>query len=164
MPIWFLGWIGYGIFYVNFSEFQDRLAAIATLMIAYIAHLMVIRSEVPPTNRTSLIYWLVYGSIFVNIACMIDSINRRNNEEEMWQTWAAYLTMVYQGLFFLVIIVFIFCHMLIWKPSYTIKPGIEMLLNPFDWKNEECNNYFNDKVLRNNDIEMQIVPYPSKQN
>ena len=44
VPIWFLGWIGFGIFYVDFEEFQDRLAAIATLMIAYVTHLMVIRS------------------------------------------------------------------------------------------------------------------------
>ena len=95
---------------------------------------------------------------------MIDSIAHKNVEGHKWDTWAAILTISYQVLFFLVVLVLICFHFFLWKPSYTIKPGIEMLLNPFEWENEKCNEMFDKKVKDNDDIRMKILQYPVKSN
>lgn len=162
VPIWFLGWIGFGIFYVDFEEFQDRLAAIATLMIAYVTHLFIVKDELPKTSRPPLIYLLIYLSIGINIGCMIDSIVSRNETEQRWDTWVAILTIAYQGLFLLVVLIFIFLHQLKWKPSYTIRPGVEILVDTISWKNKECDEYFHRKRQDNASIGMKFIEYPSE--
>ena len=73
---------------------------------------------------------------------MIDSIIQKDEEEERWDTWAAIVTLTYQVLFFLAILAMILLHEFKWKPSYTIKPGIDLLVDTLAWKNEQCDKYF----------------------
>ena len=67
---------------------------------------------------------------------MIDSIIQKDEVDDRWDTWAAIVTLVYQGLFFAVIVIMICLHEFKWKPSYTIKPGIDLLVDTLTWKNE----------------------------
>ena len=54
-------------------------------------------------------------------------------------------------------------HQFLWKPSYTIKPGIEFLVDTLTWKNEKCNKHFSKKRDENERLGMKFIEYPSKE-
>lgn len=59
LPLWLLGLISLGIFFQS-NELADRIASIATVMIAHIAFMPVIRGQLPPSPRIAFIEILVY--------------------------------------------------------------------------------------------------------
>ena len=76
--MWILGFIGLIMFFENF-KLSLRIGTTASLMMAYITHLGNIRKELPQVSHTSLIYWLIYGSILVNILCLVESLMHLND-------------------------------------------------------------------------------------
>ena len=73
LPIWILGWVSLAVFFQDWG-LADRIASIATLMVAYTAFMGVIRQELPPSSSITFIEILVYGSITMNIICLIESV------------------------------------------------------------------------------------------
>ena len=51
-----------------------------------------------------------------------------------------------------------------WKPSYNIKPGIELAFRMDEWSNADCDDYFNKKAKFNyeNFTESTIKDYVDK--
>ena len=54
LPIWILGWVSLAIFFQDFA-LADRIASIATVMVAYTSYLTVVRQEIPPTPNITFI-------------------------------------------------------------------------------------------------------------
>ena len=59
LPLWLLALINLGIFFQD-SNLGDRIGSIATLMIAFVALIPVIRSQIPPNGHLVFIQFLVY--------------------------------------------------------------------------------------------------------
>ena len=43
-----------------------------------------------------------------------------------------------------------------WLPTYNIEQGYEVLLNPKEWWNDECDKMFQEKIDKNN---FKIIEY-----
>ena len=59
LPLWLLGIMNLGIFFQD-NGFADRLATIATVMLAYMAFMPVVRSQLPPNPSITFIEILIY--------------------------------------------------------------------------------------------------------
>ena len=73
----------------------------------------------------------------MNILCLIESINLRHNPDELhgdfiWNESTIFvIAFIYQIIFFFIVLFLILTYLVIWKPSYNIKSGIDWLLDPF---------------------------------
>ena len=54
LPLWFLGVISLGIYFQD-NTLAERVASIATVMIAYVALLPVVRGQLPPHPRVTFV-------------------------------------------------------------------------------------------------------------
>ena len=71
-PLWLLGVINLAVFYQD-AGLADRIANIATLMIAFVGIIPMIREEVPPNPKFTAIEMLVYLQIATTLLCLISS-------------------------------------------------------------------------------------------
>ena len=76
IPLWILGWISLAIFLQDFG-LADRIASIATVMVAYTQFFTIIRNELPPTSQFTMMEGLINFSILINIICLIESVIMR---------------------------------------------------------------------------------------
>ena len=53
-PLWLMGIINLGIFFQS-PDLADRIASIATMMIAFVALIPIIREQVPPNPKLTII-------------------------------------------------------------------------------------------------------------
>ena len=80
LPLWLLGIINLGIFFQD-NGLADRIASIAALMIAFVALIPTIRSEIPPSPSITFVEILVYIETLTSLLCLIHSLIVRNNDE-----------------------------------------------------------------------------------
>ena len=74
--MWSLAIINLGIYFQD-GGLSDRIASIAGVMIAFIALIPLIRSEIPPNPKVVFVEYLVYLEILASLLCLIDSLNVR---------------------------------------------------------------------------------------
>jgi len=58
-PLWLLAFINLGIFFQD-NNLADRIGSIATLMVAFVAMVPIIRHQIPPNAHLVFIEILVY--------------------------------------------------------------------------------------------------------
>jgi hypothetical protein len=67
------------------NDFSNRIANIATLLIAYAAYFPTIRSQIPVYSKILFVEVLVYLQILVNAFCILHSlIYKYDNEFPTW--------------------------------------------------------------------------------
>ncbi len=76
LPLWSLSIIKLGIFFQG-EALSDRISSIAGVMIAFIALIPLIRSQIPPNPTVLFIEYLVYAEIFASFLCLMDSLQVR---------------------------------------------------------------------------------------
>lgn len=59
LPLWLLGVINMAIFLED-NGLGDRIANLSALLIAFVALIPVIREQIPPSPKITLVEWLVY--------------------------------------------------------------------------------------------------------
>ena len=129
------------IFFQDFG-LADRIASIATVMVAYTSYLPVVRQAIPPTPNITFIEVLIYTSIVINIFCLVEGGSLQGSEKEFQLTSFFLVALMFQVLFLFIVVGLILVHYIKWMPSYNIKSGIDILLNPFRWQNTACNRHF----------------------
>ena len=137
LPIWVLGWVSLEIFLQDFG-LADRIAPIATVMVAYTQFLTIVRDELPPTPKITFMEVLIEASIMINIFCLIESVSLRADEESTheFEVNAFFLVaLLFQVLFMFIVVGLIISYYVLWKPEYNIRPGVDWLLDPFEWRN-----------------------------
>lgn len=72
VPLALLGVINIAIFFQDYS-LGDRVGNIATLMIAFVGMIPVIREQIPPTPYVTLIEIFIYCEIFTALLCLVHS-------------------------------------------------------------------------------------------
>lgn len=72
LPLWSLAIINLGIFFQE-NSLNERIASIASLMIAFIALNETIRSQIPPHPKVVFVELLVYAEIIACFLCLVDS-------------------------------------------------------------------------------------------
>lgn len=77
LPLWALAIINLGIFFQD-SSLPERIAAIGGVMIAFIALIPTIRSQIPPNPKVMFVQILVYIQIFASFLCLINSLQIRS--------------------------------------------------------------------------------------
>ena len=79
LPLWLLGIMNLGIFFQD-NGLADRIGSLAGLMIAFVALIPVIRSELPPNPNITFVEILVYIETLTTLLCLIESIRVRDSE------------------------------------------------------------------------------------
>lgn len=74
IPLLCLAIINLGIFFQD-NNLADRIASVATLMIAFVALIPTIREQIPPSPHIVFIEYLVYLETFTSLLALIDSLN-----------------------------------------------------------------------------------------
>ena len=123
IPMWLFAVITLGVFFQD-SGLGDRLATIATLLIAYVALIPVIRQQVPPSPRITLTEFLVYFQSSTSLLAMVHSISYRNEDEDWTMNLfdntsiLFWISLAISLIDFFLVITFIFMHKIFWEPSY----------------------------------------------
>ena len=78
LPLWFLGILNLGIYFQEYA-LAERIASIATVMIAYVSLLPVIRGQLPETPRMTFVEFLVYLQMLIGFFCLIESMRTLGN-------------------------------------------------------------------------------------
>ena len=151
IPFWLLGLISLFIFFTP-TNFDVRVYNVGMVMLAYIAFLPVIRSQLPENPRITLIEILLYLEIVATIICMIESYRVRyheNSEPFLWKKSAFFFICLFiqVGEFF-IFLGLMLAYWLRWKPSYKIKAGLVINLNIAEWLNPACDAYFREKMKK----------------
>jgi hypothetical protein len=126
MPLFFLDVLNFGILFQD-SSLGDRMAAIATLVLAFAALIPTIRSQIPPNPRITLIEILVYFQTLPTLLAIIQSLD----VSELYSSastpifsldwvkdgffWIAFIVSIVT---FLIIFVLIVLHYCKWYPEY----------------------------------------------
>ena len=119
------------IFFQDFG-LADRIASIATVMVAYTQFLTIVRAELPPTPKITFIELLVDTSIFINLLCLIESVSMRKSDEQKFEINAFLLfAIMFQFVYIFIIIGLIISYYAFWKPSYNVPVGVNWILKPF---------------------------------
>ena len=150
LPLWLLGLISLGIFFQE-RTLADRIASIATVMIAHVAFMPVIRGQLPPSPKLTFTEILVYMEISITLFCLIESIaNRGVTSEFEWNLNGLFMvSFIIQCLETAVIILLIIIYYCCWFPSYNLKPGMEIPLDTKQWYNLDCDVHINEKMKLN---------------
>ena len=153
--------LNFGILFQD-NSLSDRIAAIATLVLAFAALIPTIRSQIPPNPRITLIEILVYLQTLPTLLAIIQSLDvydlfppgSDQSFEYDWVNngffWVAFIVSVVT---FMIILVMVILHYCKWYPEYndvatkTSKP----LFNRNEWRNTECNKYFHDNFKQTED-------------
>jgi len=80
LPLWLLAIINLGIFFQD-NNLADRVASIASLMIAFVALIPTIRAQIPPNPNIVFVEYLVYSETLTSLFALIHSIDVRNIED-----------------------------------------------------------------------------------
>ena len=102
---------------------------------------------------------LINASIIINIFCLIESVLKRGSEDEFELTVFFLIAFVYQIFFMMVVAGLTIIHSVVWKPSYNAHSGVNWLLEPFEWKNTECDRYFKVKAEEISQYGIQIIDF-----
>ena len=158
MPMWLVGWIGLAVFFQS-SEFADRLATIATVMLAYLAFMPVVRDQLPPNPSITFIEILIYLLIGGTFLCLIESflvrdLDCENLIDEHCEfdrpgNVALWIALFIQCASIVCVIVLVIRHYCFSLPKYNIIHGLEILFDPSEWKNKDCDHYFKEKAEKN---------------
>jgi hypothetical protein len=73
-PLFFLDILNFGILFQD-KNLEDRIAAIATLVLAFAALIPTIRSQIPPNPTITLVEILVYLQTLPTILAIIQSLD-----------------------------------------------------------------------------------------
>lgn len=76
LPLWLLAIINLGIFFQD-NNLADRIASIASLMIAFVALIPTIRDQIPPNPKIVFIEILVYFETLTSLLALIHSLDVR---------------------------------------------------------------------------------------
>ncbi len=87
LPLWLLAIINLSIFFQD-TTLGDRIGSISAIMIAYIALIPTVRSNIPPSPRIVFIDILVYAESFTSLFVLIDSVSVRNFGENYDFVWS----------------------------------------------------------------------------
>ena len=158
LPIWILGWVSLAIFFQDFG-LGDRIASIATVMIAYTQFFVIIRQQLPKTHKITFMETLINTSIIINIFCLIESVLKRGSGDEFELTAFFMIAFIFQILFVLIVIGLMMIHQFVWKPSYNVHSGVDWLLEPFEWNNTECDKHFKAEIEEVNQYGIQIIDF-----
>lgn len=74
LPLWLLAIINLAIFYQDYA-LGSRIAAIASLMVAYVAFIPVIRKKIPPSRKIIFVEILVYAIAFTCFIALVHSLS-----------------------------------------------------------------------------------------
>jgi len=72
-------------------DFNDKIGNIATLMIVYVGLVPVINDSLPPTTRITLIDFVIYCQLLINVLCLIRGYQIRNYqvpEFNVYRIWS----------------------------------------------------------------------------
>jgi hypothetical protein len=73
LPLFFLDILNFGILFQD-KELADRMGTIATLVLAFAALIPIIRSQIPPTPKVTLVEILVYIQTAPTLLSIIQSL------------------------------------------------------------------------------------------
>ncbi len=149
-----LGFINLLIFFQE-PSLSGRIAAIATLTLAFIAFIPTINSQIPQTPEIKLIEFLVYMETVASVLCLIQSLYVFTTQDLttysfVWNQDGFFITALIINLITVVAVFFLFilhkCH---WEKAY-VRPrdstGKVQVFQKIHWKNAECDKYFYNEI------------------
>jgi hypothetical protein len=86
LPLFCLDILSYGIYFQNSETINDRVAAIAAIVFAYIAMIPTIRKQIPPSPDILYVEILVYFQAATTLLALIQSLYA-NGKADYHLTW-----------------------------------------------------------------------------
>lgn len=142
LPLWVLGFINLLIFFQDRS-LSGRIAAIATLTLAFIAFIPTINEQIPQTPNIKLVEILIYIETIASILCLIQSLLYKDETADyVWQEDGFFIVALVLNLLtvFIVFLLFII-HKCFWETVYASESNHskkERILIRKHWGNKEC--------------------------
>lgn len=81
LPMLLFAIINLAIFYES-NSLKNRIGNLATLIIAFVQIVSVVRESIPPTPKVTMVEILVYLLLLSNLLCLIEGIIRYHNETQ----------------------------------------------------------------------------------
>lgn len=148
VPLWILGFINLFIFFQD-RTLSDRIAAIATLTLAFIAFIPTINEQVPKTPQLKIIDMLIYLEVFASVLCLIQSfLGRDYTDEYDWSTDPFYIATIALNLLTIFVELTLFIvHKAYWERKY-LQEGAEKYngLRRAEWSNPKCDKIFKQRI------------------
>ena len=124
IPVWVLAAINLGIYYQESNVVADKIASIATVMLAFVAFIPTINEKIPPTKFIKLIEIILYIQIGTTLLTLFDSLSVRKENSATYETnWKTNIffsvTLWINILCFILVILLLLLHKFWWEGVYT---------------------------------------------
>ena len=141
LPLLMMAIINLGIFYQK-PDLHKRIISISALMVSLVALVPTIRQQIPPTPQITFVEILVFLESLTTLFALFDSLSLGYEDVKTFHLSGSHLALfivsvIITVLVNLIVVIFLACYKLKWKPSYTVpKHEIEI-----DFDEEELESY-----------------------
>jgi hypothetical protein len=136
VPGYILGLISLAIYFMptGADGLGDRLGAIATIFLAYIALIPVVRQNISQSPKLTIIEVVGYLEVLISVLCLYDSFIGTVASEIytfVWQTNPFFIiSLIIQIFASLILFTSIATYYFVWIPKHSIRTGIRINMNP----------------------------------
>ena len=154
VPLFFLGAINLAIFFQE-PALGNRVLSIATLMIAFVQLIPIIREQIPPNPTVTIIESIVYMEALTTFFCALQSLLEKNKPEDGYnfnwsQSFLFYASCILTGLSLLIPLFMFIIYKFCIHPQHNLAVQVDdVSIHTFsDWRyNHRANQLYRKYVL-----------------